>query len=114
MEGKYLVGFLGLHQVLLVWAGGRVGGWEGGGEKGLVCNYGPSPRAAGEAVLGKQSHITGCFNPLLPSRLTNCIFLELFAFKIKTLCVKIRYNQIMEQKGEKMVVDKKSLCNQKI
>ena len=22
MEGKYLVGFLGLHQVLLVWAGG--------------------------------------------------------------------------------------------
>ena len=27
MEGKYLVGFLGLHQVLLVWAGGRVGGW---------------------------------------------------------------------------------------
>ena len=67
-----------------------LGRWEGGGEKGLVCNYGPSPRAAGEAVLGKQSHITGCFNPLLPSRLTNCIFLELFAFKIKTLCVKIR------------------------
>ena len=31
MEGKYLVGFLGLHQVLLVWAGGRVGekkGWS--------------------------------------------------------------------------------------
>ena len=37
-------GFLGLQQVLLGWVGGV------GLEKGLVCNYGSSPRAGEAAV----------------------------------------------------------------